>query len=94
MVEHVQGDVVSHQRLHLQLVSDVQRRVDAAPAGHRQANKTAPSSKLQAWAGVSAGDTATDGRSSHPRILQRITTVAEEMFGEDHARRPQLSSTS
>lgn len=44
--EAIQSNVVLHQREHLYLVRDVDRRCDAAPAGDRQADEATSCSDL------------------------------------------------
>ncbi len=48
ILEPIQGDVVFHERQHLGLVRDKDRRLDAALSRDRQANQTAAGPELQA----------------------------------------------
>lgn len=97
-VEAVQGDVVLHELLHLELVSEIEGCPEATTLGNGEADESTSGAELETAEEVSISKKSSwircrfCGRQGyrHPRLVQLVAVVSEHVFGQDHAGGPQL----
>jgi hypothetical protein len=97
-VEAIQGDVVLHELLHLELVSEIEGCPETTPLGNGEADESTSGPELETAdeRGISKRSSSTSCRfcggqgHRHPRLVQLVAMVSEHMLGQNHAGGPQL----
>jgi len=101
-VEAIQGDVVLHELLHLELVSEIEGCPEATPLGNGEADEPTSGPELETADEIciSKNSSSTSCRfcggqgHRHPRLVQLVAMVSKHVLGQDHTGGPQLPTAS